>query len=165
MAASRIQRWLLILSSYQYTIQHHPGSKMASADALSRLPLSDLPAIESNSGEIDLLYNQLSEAIVTASQIKAWTKKDPLLSRVHVLHGWTVTNPDTNLQPYFNCCDELSVTDGCVLWGSHVIVPPPPGRDIILKQLHDTCTMLGLSLEGFVWWETVQNHWGRCLST
>ena len=26
------------------------------------------------------------------------------------------------------------------------------------------CTMLGLSLEGFVWWKTVQNHWGRCLS-
>ena len=26
------------------------------------------------------------------------------------------------------------------------------------------CTMLGLSLEGFVWWETVQNHWGRSLS-
>ena len=25
--------------------------------------------------------------------------------------------------------------------------------------------VLGLSSEGFVWWETVQNHWGRCLST
>ena len=24
--------------------------------------------------------------------------------------------------------------------------------------------LLGLSSEGFVWWETVQNHWGRCLS-
>ena len=53
---------------------------MASADALSRLPLPDLPAIESSSGEINLLDNQLSEAIVTASQIKAWTEKDPLLS-------------------------------------------------------------------------------------
>ena len=27
------------------------------------------------------------------------------------------------------------------------------------------CTMLGLFWEGFVWWETVENHWGRCLST
>ena len=80
MAASRIQRWSLILSSYQYTIQHCPGSKMASADTLSHLPLPDLPAIESSSGEINLLINQLSETIVTASQIKAWTEKDPLLS-------------------------------------------------------------------------------------
>ena len=28
-----------------------------------------------------------------------------------------------------------------------------------------TCTMLGLFWEGFVWWETVENHWGMCLST
>ena len=156
MAASRIQRWLLILSSYQYTIQHCPGSKMASADALSCLPLPDLPAIESSSGEIDLLINQLSEAIVTTSQIKAWTEKDPLLSRVHhqVLHGWTVTNPDANLHPYFNHRDELSVTDGCILWGSHVIVPPP-GRDIILKQLHDThpgISRMKSLAHSYVWW-------------
>ena len=109
---------------------------MVSADPLSCLPL---PAIESSSGEIDLLINQLSEARVTAFQIKVWTEKDPLLSLVHhqVLHGWTVTNPNANLQPYFNYCDELSVTDGYVLWGSRAIVPPP-GHDIILKQLHDT---------------------------
>ena len=90
---------------------------MASADALSRLPLPDLPAIESSSGEM----------------IKAWTEKDPLLSRVHqVLHGWTVTNSDGNLLPYFNRCDELSITDGCVLWGSRVIIPPS-GPDIIFE--------------------------------
>ena len=129
---------------------------MASADALSCLPLPDLPAIESSSGEINLLVNQLSEAIVTASQIKAWTEKDPLLSRVHhqVLHGWTVTNPDANLQPYFNRRDELSVTDGCVLWGSHVIIPPH-GCNIILKQLHDThpgISRMKSLARSYVWW-------------
>lgn len=34
MAASRIQRWALTLSAYQYTIQYRPGFKMANADAL-----------------------------------------------------------------------------------------------------------------------------------
>ena len=28
-----------------------------------------------------------------------------------------------------------------------------------------TSTMLGLFWEGFVWWETVENHWGKRLST
>ena len=66
MAASRIQWWSLIPSLYQYTIQHCPGSKMASADTLSHLPLPDPPAIKSSTEEIDLLVNQLSEAIVTS---------------------------------------------------------------------------------------------------
>ena len=39
MAAARIQRWALILGSYQYTIQYRQGNKMCNADALSRLPL------------------------------------------------------------------------------------------------------------------------------
>ena len=33
-----IQRWLYILSSYQFTIQHRPGKKHANADGLSRAP-------------------------------------------------------------------------------------------------------------------------------
>ena len=124
---------MLVTHSQFISIYHPISPRFNSADAF---PLLDQPAIESTSGEIDLLINQLSEAIVTASQIKAWTEKDPSLSRVHhqVLHGWTVTNLDA---PYFNRHDEFSVTNGCVLWVSCVIVPPP-GRDIILKQLHDT---------------------------
>ena len=31
---------------------------------------------------------------------------------------------------------ELSVEDGCILWGSRVVVPPP-GRVPIIKILHD----------------------------
>ena len=35
MASSRVQRWALTLSAYDYTMQYHPGSKMTNADALS----------------------------------------------------------------------------------------------------------------------------------
>lgn len=35
MASSRIQRWALTLSAYQYQLQHKPGRLMANADALS----------------------------------------------------------------------------------------------------------------------------------
>ena len=41
MAVSRIQRWSLLLSSYEYEIEYRPGSKVANADALSRLPLPE----------------------------------------------------------------------------------------------------------------------------
>ena len=38
MGALRIQRWSLLLSSYEYEIEYRPGSKVANVDALSRLP-------------------------------------------------------------------------------------------------------------------------------
>lgn len=106
---------------------------MSNADALSRLPLPEVPSDSSSDvGEIDLVLNHLSEAIVTAAQIKSWTEKDPQVHHL-ILHGWTATNLNKDLQPYFNNRDELSVVNGCVLWGSRVVIPPQ-GRSIVLDQ-------------------------------
>ena len=38
--SARIQRWALILSAYNYSIEYKPGSTHSNADFLSRLPLS-----------------------------------------------------------------------------------------------------------------------------
>ena len=43
MASSRIQRWALTLSAYDYNIVFKPGSQHANADVLSRLPLPEHP--------------------------------------------------------------------------------------------------------------------------
>ena len=45
--------------------------------------------------------------------------------------------PDADIQLYYNQRDELTVIDGCILWGSHVAVPVP-GRHIIIEQLLET---------------------------
>ena len=39
MVASRIQRWALTLSAYEYSIEYRAGKTLQNADALSRLPL------------------------------------------------------------------------------------------------------------------------------
>lgn len=39
LAAARLQRWPLLLSSYHYEIEFKPSAEVASADALSWLPL------------------------------------------------------------------------------------------------------------------------------
>jgi hypothetical protein len=175
MAASRIQRWALTLGAYDYTIQFRPGSQMSNADALSRLPLpvqpkdSEIPSL----GDVNFIINQLSENFVTASQIKEWTEKDPLLSRVHhfILHGWPTSIAESSLRTFANRKDELSAVDGCVLIGARVVIPPP-GRNLILKQLHDThpgISKMKSLARSYVWWpgldsdivSTVQ-HCGTC---
>ena len=139
MASSRIQRWALTLSAYQYTIQHRPGTKMANADALSQLPLPESPSSVPIPGDINVVLDHLSQNVVSASQIKLWTGKDPVLARVHhlVQTECTISDPGPDIRPYFRRQTELSVIDGCILWGSRVVIPLE-GRRNIIKQLHET---------------------------
>ena len=61
---------------------------------------------------------------VDAKQIRCWTDRDPILSKVRrlVQTGWKDT-ADKNLKPYQNRSHELSVQDSCVLWGNRVVIP------------------------------------------
>ena len=158
MAASRIQRWALTLSEYEYVIKHRPGSQMGNADALSRLPLPDCP-LDSDVpplGDVKMVMNHLTNTVVTDSDIKAWTEKDPVLSRVHhsILHGWPTASTDRLLQPYLNKKDELSAVDGCVLWGARVVIPPTAQKQV-LEQLHDShpgISRMKSLARSYVWW-------------
>ena len=155
MASARIQRWALLLSSYQYTVSHKPGSQMANADVLSILPLPEMPESVPVPGETILLMQSLQSSPVTFNQLKQWTAKDPILSKVHrlLLQGWQhCDNPE--LKPYQVRYCELSVCDGCAKWGNRVVVPQA-GRNKVMEQLHDghpgTSRMKSLA-RSFVWW-------------
>ena len=70
-----------------------------------------------------------------------------------LLQGWQYSN-DPNLKPYQVRHNELTVCDGCVMWGSRVVVPQT-GRKSVMEQLHDghpgTSRMKSLA-RSFVWW-------------
>ena len=85
-------------------------------------------------GETILLMEHLEGTPVHSGHIKEWTKRDPVLSQVlrFILEGWPTKNNSEGLNPYFTKRSELSVEDGCVLWGARVVVPPQ-GRSKILK--------------------------------
>ena len=52
-----------------------------------------------------------------------------------MLQGWVDTS-DHDLQPYQCRKQELSIEDGCVLWGNRIVVPPP-GQAKIIDTLHE----------------------------
>jgi len=128
----------LTLAAYQYKIVFKKGTDIGNADSLSRLPLPSQLGEVPVPGELVLLMEHLSAGPVTATQIKTMTRRDKDLSRVlhYVQHGWP-ESVDSSLHPYASRKQELSSMDGCVLWGTRVVVPTA-GRQRILDDLHES---------------------------
>ena len=104
----------MLLLSYEYKIRFMKPE--AHADALSRLPLSVLPAESQLPPELVLLTEHLEESPVTARHIGCWTRRDPILLNVlrQVMDGWSGPR-DSSLSVYYLKREELSVHQGCLL--------------------------------------------------
>ena len=156
MASARLQRWALTLGAYDYSIVYKPGKDHANADMCSRLPLPTSLTETPVPAELVFLMEQLNASPVTAGQVKAWTDKDTILSRVHdaILRGLPFHWDNPEFHPYKDKSGELSVQDGCLLWGSRVVVPTP-ARPLVIEELHTShpgiVRMKGLA-RSYVWW-------------
>ena len=161
MASGRIQRWALILGAYSYTIQYRKGEENSNADALSRLPLAGPKKDPPKPTEMIHLMEYLDTSPVSSAQIRAWTERDPILSKVKeiTLSGWPTdtTGMEEELRPFARRKYELSVEEGCVLWGNRVTVPSK-GRSQILQMLqeaHPGIARMKSLARGYVWWPGV----------
>ena len=160
-ASARIQRWALTLSAYQYTIRHKAGRHLSNADALSRLPRPVTTSSDCLPGDWVHLLDHLSSTTVNAAHIKQWTDTNPVLSRVHrcILQGWPQATLGDDFKPYIARKNELSVLNGCILWGSRVVVPPQ-GQAKVLAELHSchtgACKMKMLA-RSYFWWPKLDN--------
>ena len=138
-ASSRIKRWSLFLSSYEYSLVFRNTTARNNADVLSRLPLPEETATMAREPELVLLAERLADSPVTSNDIQVWTRRDRKLSKVlqYVQQEWP-TEHDPELEPYSSRRLELSTFDGCILWGSRIIIPSP-GRQAVLQlqELHE----------------------------
>ena len=165
MAASRLQRWAIILSSYDYDVKYQPSTLHGNADGLSRLPLQEEPLEQDDSREIvyALEEHQLQSLPIQASDIRVATSKDPTLSQVYsyTMRGWpnTAHSMQEEVKPFFSKRLQLSVTNGCLLWGLRVIVPPQY-QGAVLRLLHEghpgMSRMKSLT-RLHVWWPSIDD--------
>ena len=132
-ASARIRRWSLFLSMYEYTLEFRNTTAHGNADALSRLPLAMEPSCEEVPPELVFLAEHLGESPVTADHIWSWTEKDPILAQVmqFVQQGWP-RECDPQLSAFASKQLELSSFDGCLLWGSRVVVPPQGRKGVLM---------------------------------
>ena len=156
MASARIQRWALTLAAYQYNIRYKSGKTLNNADALSRLPRPVTTEDDGVPAELVHLVLHLSSTPISAGHIKHWTMKDPVLSKVlrYLQTGWPSQILDADLKPFAQRKTELSTLDGCILWGSRIVIPPQ-GRDLALQELHEThpgCSKMKSLARNYIWW-------------
>ena len=137
LAAARLQRWALLLAAYQYDIEYRSTEKHANADCLSRLPIQ---CEKSNEGVdkaklINLL--QIESLPMDVDQVRKATLNGPMLSRVlqFVMTGWPEKPIAPEITQHFNKRHEITVEDGCLLWGIRVIIPKQL-RERVLHELH-----------------------------
>ena len=153
-AVARLQRWSLSLASYDYKLEFRNTTAHANADGVSRLPLSDMwnppvDEVECYFFDDDVVTN------VTHAMIKKHTAIDPILSKVYryCCDGWPIS-VEPELDPYKTRCDELTVEQGCVLWGTRVIIPAKLQR-MVLTELHAThpgSSRMKMLARSYVWW-------------
>ena len=100
--------------------------------------------------------NYVGASPETASHIKTWTRCDHNLSRVYkwIQLGWPDKCLAEGFRPYFACNSKLSTGNGCIMWGSRVVLPES-GHKQVLEELHEShigrSRMKSLA-RSYVWW-------------
>ena len=184
MAVSRIQRWAVLLASYQYKLSFRSTLHHCNADMCSRFYLQDLDyagfydqEYEDWSGiQVARVFQTTFEEmlLINHQTIGKYTRTDRVLSKVvkAVQEGWRPSeHKSSELQPYFQRRDEMSVEQGCLLWGARVVVPEKLRKDVLelIHVSHPGIVSMKTMSRAYVWWpklnealEELSKHCKEC---
>ena len=136
-APPRLQRMLLQLQKYNYTLIYKPGKEMILADRLSSFPLNkvNMP-IE--------LHQNIQHVTITTDRIniiRGSIERDSILSTVYrlTLNGWPdrISQVPRIARQFWGARDELSIEEGLLMKGNCICIPPEL-YDRSLHKLHET---------------------------
>lgn len=158
MAASRIQRWAVILSAYSYRIVYRKGTLHSNADACSRLPVEACTADLPRPADVVLLLEAIDDSPVTVHHFQRELASNPFLVQLmnYIHQGWPKSVPE-EFHPFWLCRAELSVQEGVILRANRVFVPPQ-FRNYVLSELHaghqGMCALKAMARQS-VWWPNI----------
>ena len=144
---------------YAMVIKYKPGREIAVTDALSRLPVEDTDAIPNLEAQIHDVQSQFSTEIL--SRIKSKTAKDVKLNvlREVIYTGWPETRSEapSPSRPYCNYHDELSIEDGLIVKGAHIVIPVSMTTEILekLHAAHQSAEKMKLRARSAFFWNAI----------
>lgn len=162
--ATRLQRYIMRLSIFDYTLHYKKGSEIGHADCLSRLPLNNASSDDDLGEEQCFEINAIASGgalTLNVEMIARETAKDPILSQVsdQIMNGWKNDKLARNLRAFYAMKESLNVERGCVMYGSRVIVPESL-KIGVLKILHTNhlgmVRMKQVARE-YVFWQGINN--------
>lgn len=137
-APQRIQRMVLRVQHYDFTVKYSPGNTLYIADTLSRASQSGESEQGNDEFEVHLLVPISKENV---EEFKKETESDVLLSKLKevVLAGWPekISEVEPDLQIYWNFREELCICDGLLLKGYRLITPSSL-RTEMLDKIHSS---------------------------
>ncbi|KAG8178031.1 hypothetical protein JTE90_025086 [Oedothorax gibbosus] len=136
----RLQRLLLRLQRYSFTLVHVPGKQLAVADALSRAPLTANPVITNDIDNTQLMVSVVVQASQSKiAELKQATQNDPEMKAVqqYIQEGWPKDRQSVSVlaKPYWNLQSELHIEDGLICRGQRLVIPRACRKEI-LQRIH-----------------------------
>ena len=140
-SAARLQRYALFLSGFNYDIEFKSTKRHCNADCMSRLPLSSPNNEDDDEPNAEDIFHmsQIEYLPMTHADIQRETKRDKTLSQVYeqVQNGWQFQQKGSLLAPFYSRRNELTIHQGCLLWGIRVVIPTKL-QSKVLNLLHST---------------------------
>lgn len=170
--ALRLQRYAIILSAYNYTVQYISSENNLVADYFSRAPIPDV-VCETDKGYDAYCSLNFLDAIAPAvlfSDIKNATDNDKTMQTVvkYTNVGWPRKIVCASIRPYFLCRTDLQYEKGILMRG-HKVVIPTALRERMLRELHSThlgIVKMKYNARGRMWWpgidEDIEQWIGAC---
>ncbi|KAG0720105.1 Transposon Tf2-6 polyprotein [Chionoecetes opilio] len=146
LAVNRLARWALQLSQHDYSIEYRKTAHHGNANALSRLPTGTDSCFdgEESDNDVDTIcaINMINTQIklANATTLQKESAKDKVVSTImrHSREGWPPErreDKDSNVENFRGLADSLSTSNGCLLYGSRVVIPASL-CDHVLQLLH-----------------------------
>lgn len=176
-APKRLQRMLLAMQRYCYSITFVPGSKMYIADLLSRLHMSDTEELQYEDvycfREEKLFFQELENinpvdclpiSDERVETIRDETQKDVKLQKLTsiIINGWPdqAQQVQADVRAFFKHRQELSVIEGLVFKGHRIVIPDTLQADMInrLHHAHHGVEMTLKLARDALYWPGITQH-------
>ena len=141
-APPRLQRMLLQLQKYSFTIAHKPGKEMFLADTLSRAYIDEHDSADRNLEEelicaVNFALGNVPMSDPKLEEVRVATAADTTMGTLKqvILSGWPNKRREVpaDIQEYWNYRDELSEVNDIILKGEKLVIPCSMRKEMLTK--------------------------------